>query len=160
MHTCAQSGILLKADKPATPIDSTFLPQSGQTVPELIEVWDSFTAFGGHRFAIINFALQTNLLISRWHYLLVADLKNPYTVQASDLALLSVSSKVIEFFGLENKTAKASDFDSGHALQVLPSPTAPGVVFFKYFVIAPVLESGWVFFGEIDKVCCVQRNEY
>lgn len=52
MKTCTKDGLLLKTDKPSTAIDSTFLPQAGFPFPSIIQVWDSFTAFGPNRYIL------------------------------------------------------------------------------------------------------------
>jgi len=143
MRTCTQNGLLLKADKPATAIDSTFLRSS---TANLLQVWDSFTQIGNNR----------------WHYILAADLDVAYTVATADIELAGIRSYVFDYFAFLNGTRKVSLFDDEHDLQIpnlqKTMDTASGVVPFKYYVIAPVLKSGWVLLGETQKFVTVSNQ--
>jgi hypothetical protein len=147
MKTCTKDGLLLKADKPTTAIDSTFVPQRGYTFPSIIQVWDSFTQFGNNR----------------WHYILAAQLTAGYTVRTADIGLTGVSSLVFDYFLFENGTHTVSPFDDAHSLQISNQRVgveeeASGVVPFNYFVIAPILQSKWVLLGEITKFITVSHQ--
>jgi hypothetical protein len=146
MHTCTKSGLLLKADKPATALDSTFLPQKGFSFPSLIQVWDSFTQFGKNR----------------WHYLLAADLVAPFTVTTTDIVLQGTSSIVFDYFHFTNGTHTVTPFDDTHSLKIANQKTtetaAGSVVPFNYYVIAPILQSKWVLLGEVNKFITVSHQ--
>jgi len=146
MRTCRASGDLLKADLPARVLDSTFLPQSSGASPALIQVAASYTAWGPHK----------------WHYLVGANLNTPYTVTTTDLPS-GGAAKVFNYFQV-NASSGVSDFDASHpikipAAQMVQGPgTAAGPVAFDYYVVAPVLESGWVLLGELSKFITVSKQ--
>jgi hypothetical protein len=66
MKTCREDGLLLKPDKPATPIDRTFTPYSPPA-----EVWETYSAKGGRR----------------WHYLFIFDQKEDFELFPEDIGL-------------------------------------------------------------------------
>jgi len=149
MKTCAKDGLLLKPDKPATAIDSTFLPQPGYSFGTTIEVWDTFTQFGQNR----------------WHFVLAAQLTAGYTVRASDIGLAGVDSVIFEYFEFANGTREVTPFDGAHNLQIhdqvamlSAKDAASGVVPFNYYVIAPILKSKWVLLGEVSKFITVSHQ--
>jgi len=131
MSTCNADGLLLKPDKPATPIDST-LVQFGSGQPEFIQLWDTFSDFSG----------------TRWHYILAANISQSYQVHPSDIGLEG-SNYVLDFFG----SFSVSPFDNAHPLvvpaAVSTNPTVP--IPFNYYIIAPVLSNGWSALGEVAK---------
>jgi len=148
--TCTKTGKLLKPDKPATALDSSFIlsPAEGGS---LIEVWDTFTQFGGNR----------------WHYVLAADLAAPYNVTAADLALTGVSSVVVDYFALAQggTNTVVSLFDDEHLLTIpdlratlTDEERMAGVVPFKYYLIAPILQSKYVVLGETSKFIPVSHQ--
>jgi len=144
MRTCAQSGILLKADKPATPPDSALLPLSGQQSPQLLQVWDTFSTFGRYS----------------WHYIFAGDLESPFTINAKDIGISGRSSRVVDFFALANATAKLVAFDDTHPLRISLPSSKPPVVQFGYYIIAPVLDSGWVLLGETEKFITTSKQRF
>jgi hypothetical protein len=149
MKTCTADGLLLKADKPTTALDSTLLPQPGFNFGSLIQVWDSFTQFG----------------LNRWHFVFAAQLSAGYTVRTADIGLAGVKSVVFDYFLFGNGTQKVAAFDDAHDLQIQnqmatlsAEEAASGVVPFNYYVIAPVLQSQWVLLGEVSKFITVSHQ--
>ena len=133
MKTCRSDGLLLKPDKPATPIDRWFLADGPQG-----EVWDAETTFG----------------YSQWHYVLAADLAAPFDLRADDLR--SQSSSIV----FDPTTGVTDSFDAAHPLALAVFPHPPGVVPFTYRVIAPRAANGWAFLGETGKFVTVSRQRF
>lgn len=164
MRTCTQSGLLLKSDKPATPLDVTFLPPRGEVRPQIIQVWDTFTAFDRHRLSSFVAARRPNslyvqlkylfsvcnhnysLAFNSWHYVFAANLTSPFTVVPRDIDASGRFFHVVNFFALANgTTARPALFDDTHPLTLILSAERPPLIVFGYYTIAPVLESGLEF---------------
>ena len=133
MKTCRADGLLLKADKPATPIDRWFLAGGPDG-----EVWDAETSLGPNR----------------WHFVLAADLKTPYTLGADDL------HTAISCAAFAPDTGMVAAFDATHPLPLAVTPQVSGVVPFTYLVVAPRTPDGWAFLGETGKFVTVSRQRF
>ncbi|MBV9850127.1 MAG: hypothetical protein JO250_10680 [Armatimonadetes bacterium] len=132
MKVCRADGLLLKPDKPATPIDRWFLADGPDG-----EVWDADTDFGPNR----------------WHYMLAADLKAPYTLRPDDL---HTQTPCVAF---DPDAQSVMGFDAAHPL-TLAADRGPGAVPFTYLVIAPRSPDGWAFLGETGKLVTVSRQRF
>eukprot|EP01116_Phalansterium_solitarium_P018896 TRINITY_DN5142_c0_g1_i3.p1 TRINITY_DN5142_c0_g1~~TRINITY_DN5142_c0_g1_i3.p1 ORF type:complete len:741 (-),score=235.75 TRINITY_DN5142_c0_g1_i3:178-2400(-) len=134
MRTSRADGLLLKADKPATPVDKVLLQFDFSSEPQLYEAWSSTTTLSG----------------TTWTYVLGADLPTDVTLTPGDLGLPSGGSFVAwDFFA--NTTAP---FDAGHPL-VLKAAKQSVPVDFSYYTISPVLSNGWTIIGELSKFITV-----
>jgi len=147
MKTCTASGLLLKADQPALPLDVAF--SSTFSSAALLQVSGTFSQFGSNS----------------WHYILAAELTAPFTITAADLGLAGVNSVVYDYFKLTNRTANVMPFDDTHPLQIAQASydvneNAVDAVPFHYFVVAPVLSSGWILLGEIDKFVTLSHQRF
>jgi len=132
MQSCNAMGLLLKADKPATPIDKVFV-QFGSAEPEMIQVWDTFSE-------------HSKL---RWHYVLGANLSADYDVYPHDLELKDSDKFVtMDYFNQSH----IKPFDKTHSLKLpkAKSVTSPHIDF-SYHIVAPVMPHGWVVLGEVGK---------
>jgi len=132
--TCRTDGLLLKADKPATPIDRCFQPDAPTG-----EIWGTQTSIGG----------------LTWRFLLVADQTASYTLKASDLSTHS------PYMVLETESGQLSLLTENDCLSVGgTTPPRPGAVPLQYFVFAPVGKKGLTFLGEVDKFITVSRQRF
>jgi hypothetical protein len=151
MRTCAANGDLLKADLPALPLDSTLLPPTPDGTPSLIQVAASYTAWGPFR----------------WYYLLGANLKSVFTVTPEDLPVGS-EAKYFDYFKFLNTptAANVATFNNSNPIKIPAASVvhdyelgaAAGPVGFNYYVVAPVLQSGWVLLGETSKFITVSKQ--
>ena len=135
LKVCRADGLLLKPDKPATPLDKCFMPDGPSG-----DVWDTYVRLGG----------------KQWHYLLVANQPMPCEITLADLGL--ASSYVV----LDSDSGKLATFDATNHLVVGPmtSERPDRVMPFRYFIMAPRDETGIAFLGEIDKFITVSRERF
>eukprot|EP01087_Luapelamoeba_hula_P023146 TRINITY_DN845_c0_g2_i6.p1 TRINITY_DN845_c0_g2~~TRINITY_DN845_c0_g2_i6.p1 ORF type:complete len:576 (+),score=72.90 TRINITY_DN845_c0_g2_i6:149-1876(+) len=143
MQTCRQDGLLLKADKPATPLESLWASQfATMSNTHLEQIWESETRIG-------EFA---------WHYLFSANLSSAYTVHSTEFA--DDTSNNQSFLAYDYYRQTVAYFDERHPL-VLPKglqDKATRVFPFTYHTIAPVLANGWTFLGERNKFITVSKQ--
>ena len=132
MRTCTDDGVLLRADKPLTHMDSTFREVfTTNTAPNL---WTTHSDIQGHR----------------WTYLLGLNLATNYTVTVGDLGAAS-AYMVWEYWGGPEAVllTEAQPFS-------FPRCPSPGkglpTLGHAYYVATPVLPYGWVFYGETQKI--------
>lgn len=186
MQCCRHGdGLVLKADRPAINMDSTFLaafaaqhvalresvavqaaPGSDQEVDlfdrDAIMARAARKKLGGLTIQEVyhTYSLQAGM---RWHYLLAISLPGPFTVNWADLgpALGGVSSyAVIDWF---NPGAANPPLLTPAAPFVVPhgqgQPNAPAAAHsIRYYVLAPVLSNGWILLGEIHKVATMSAQ--
>jgi hypothetical protein len=166
MQTCRKDGLLLKPDRPALPVESIFIVQFTQEDTNLIQVWETFSAFDNGDLS--------------WHYILAADLARPFLLTVADCQDLKGQSMIFSFYDIANTLTL---FDSTHPFKIPaqkstsgPSYTytspeyslnevesqdenknnnnnkaPPHKVNFNYYVTAPILDNGWVVLGETSK---------
>jgi hypothetical protein len=132
MKTCRTDGLLLKPDKPATPLDRWFLTD------EPGQICDTSTAIGA----------------DRWHFILAADLHAAWTLTPGDL---HVSGECVAY---NPETDAVSPFDKTHPLSLSETSRGARAVPFGYWIIAPETPIGWAFLGETDKFVTVSRQRF
>jgi len=135
LSTCRSDGMILKPDKPATVIDKTFLSNGPKG-----DLWDTFTAFGAYR----------------WHYILVPDLNQPYSLYPVDIE--SAFPGVVYKFNNSNIIQNFND-NTTLNLPVIIRNITTGYTPFNYFNIAPIFEeNGLVLLGEVSKIVPVSHQ--
>ncbi len=132
MKTCRHDGLLLKPDKPATPIDRWFLGD----IPG--DVWDANTSLGANR----------------WHFVLAAGLTSPITLSAGDL---SAAGRYVAF---NPDAGTVTAFDASHPVPLSSAPRGPNAVPFTYLIFAPQTSKGWAFLGETSKFVTVSPQRF
>lgn len=133
MKVCRQDGLLLKPDKPATPLDRWFLDgQPGS------EVWETGATIGN----------------KRWHYVLGIGLKTAYSVTSDDLG----SRTPAVAYNPDTGTTVA--LDTKHPLALTSADRGTGAVPFSFWVVAPRSSQGWAFLGETGKFVTVSRQRF
>lgn len=147
MRSCRADGVLLRADKPATVLDAAWSASFDDLVPRRVE--GAFTDIG----------------TLRWSYILSLNLDDPFSLAVTDLGGPATVPSA-EFV--------ACDFGRGcaegpwTALSVAAGPLklpacpqvddlTPG---WGYRVVAPVLPSGWVLLGEVEKIVPVSGRRF
>jgi len=183
LRTCTKGGTLLKADKPATVLDAVF--QTGRYwTPDgdmsEIEIWDSYSMFDNGRFmyhylfaadldapfvvTTANLGLmgkqsvgfEFNDFISSRNYFVFNDQNNLTIPQLR-------SNKPQNYDAYLNKNFKKSqdDIKKEAIMQGRWRADAPPVqIGWRYYVIVPVLDNGWVLFGEFDKYVVASKNRF
>ena len=160
MRSCREDGILLRADKPATMLDSAFtsLPFDGPVCEGPGSVWSDLTCE-----AINVWATHSEIGGQRYGYVLGLDLKAVYQVTPADIlpaARLSSDARqeyrVWEYWGgiVAGSDTVTTVCDEAHPF---PLPAAgvnanAAVIVSSYFIMAPVLPNGWTYLGEPGKL--------
>jgi hypothetical protein len=121
MRTCRADGLLLKPDRPATPVDAWFLPEGPKG-----QLWSTETTLGSHR----------------WSYVLDADTTDTYQLP---LASLGQTDKALVFHWM---TGTTQEVDRKRSVALNPALPTGATVPVDYVVVAPVAKSGWSFLGE------------
>jgi len=136
MQTCAADGRLLKADKPATSIDRSFLPNGPKG-----QVWSTYSNISG----------------LFWHYILGADLNEEFLLYPSDLYFSSNSSQIQRVFNW-NSPQSVDLFNNDYPLHfpVHNDPNWP----YDYFVIVPVLSNDFLILGETNKFVTMSQQRF
>jgi hypothetical protein len=133
LKCCRPDGLLLKPDKPATPIDRWFLMDKPKG-----EIWDTNTKIGGQR----------------WHYFLIADHKARLDLKLSDIG--ESTSRVVR----NVKSEQLSLWPSDNSFSIDCIEPSTGSIPFGYFEIAPVAADGLSFLGEEDKFISISRERF
>jgi hypothetical protein len=133
LKCCRPDGLLLKPDKPATPIDRWFLMDKPKG-----EIWDTHTKIGEQR----------------WHYFLIADHNARLDLNLSDIG--ESTPRVVR----DVKSEKLSLWPSDNSFSVDCIEPATGSVPFRFFVMAPVAADGLSFLGEEDKFISVSKERF
>jgi hypothetical protein len=162
LRTCRADGLLLKPDKPATPIERCFKPDYPKG-----QIWDTYTRFGKNT----------------WRYLLVAEQESEFEFPAQDLGIQApyvvCEMNVFQSDGSATTTSSSPSpsptsprslireprqrrvFQSGDRLKAgATSPPRKGAVSVQYFVLAPVAEDGTAFLGTTDKFITVSPQRF
>jgi len=136
MQTCAEDGLLLKPDKPATSIDRSFLPQRPQG-----EVWTSYSHLGGYY----------------WYYCLGADMKKPFSLLLSDLYSPSYNNVSKRAFHWNNPQGLPI-FSEDHPIHfpVYNDNNWP----FDYFIVIPSLKNRFLILGELTKFVTLSKQRF
>lgn len=161
MRSCREDGVLLRADKPATAIDTSWSASFDTLEP--IHAWGTFSQVG----------------TARWSYLLGLNLVQPLRISPHTLdpaaALGGVTSHGwVAYEGWHGIAASAASSSACHAhkncFQLLSDaepgsspdlvlPSCPQVsdmtLGHTLWNVAPVLPGGWVYLGEKDKIVAV-----
>jgi hypothetical protein len=135
LRACRQDGLLLKPDKPATPLDKCFTSDGPSG-----ELWDSFSEIGGQR----------------WSFVFAANQKETTEITCGELGLPRGRCAA-----LDTVARRISVLDHSHPLKVgkVAAPRA-GAVPYQYFVIAPLSGDGVAFLGELNKCIAVSRQRF
>ncbi|KAH3722992.1 6 carbohydrate binding protein [Pelomyxa schiedti] len=139
MHTCMLDGTLIKADRPAIPLDKAFLQFDGID-PSVVHLGETRATVSG----------------MTWHYIFCTELPYDMDIYPEDLGMDN-SGIVVDYFDDPNSP---SEFNSTLPLHLATQGTvAPyTIVPYKYYVIAPDLSSGWVFIGDMSKFITVSST--
>lgn len=147
MRSCRSDGVLLRADKPATLLDSTWARSFDDLQPRRVAA--AFTELAGGL---------------RWSYILAINLADPYAVSAEDLAGGSAANPkyVVCQFGTTCSSGPFVDLASTTTPLMVPArpqldEMTPG---WSFAVAAPILSSGWVLLGEVEKIVAVSGRRF
>lgn len=153
--TCCRAGdgLILKPDRPATTPDAALwaaafnssAPPRGGDFP----LANVSTTYSTHGYGSPGGPL-------RWHYVLAIDLTAPFTLTFADLGPSWGVAQYVAYNYWAPLGGGMAVVDAGHPHviptgQGLPSPAADSFPQ-RYHVLAPVLPSGHVLFGELGKV--------
>ncbi len=160
LKTCRADGLLLKPDKPATPLERCFMPD----YPEG-QIWDTYTKLGKNT----------------WRYLLVAEQEAEFELSGQELNIqaphLVYEMSVLQSdrsspLPLPSSSSSSSSSRPGEHVQrrlmqvgeklkvgASKSPRK-GAVPVQYFVLAPVAEDGTAFIGTTDKFITVSPQRF
>ncbi len=161
-QTCRADGLLLKPDRPATPIDAVFFDHRR---PFTVHTWSDRGEFGRwHYAAAFHLARehpQRTALDRIWPYvsygLQDAGSMFVFPEQVADRHLdltrdLGASGESV-IFDWRGRTAKT-------ALDVTLWPEMADLYDFSYFVVAPVWPNGLALIGEVDKFVTVADRRF
>jgi hypothetical protein len=160
MRSCREDGVLLRADKPITMLDSAFTAVRFEgegcddLTSEVINVWATHADISGGL---------------RYGYVLGLDLRTSYNITPGDILPTTVASKrqrqeyrVWEYWrGLAqgpDTTTMACDEAHPFTLPAGKMSANRAVIVSSYFVMAPVLSNGWSYLGEPGKLIAVSRR--
>ena len=158
MRSCRDDGVLLRADKPATMLDSALMAAGFKpgTAPMPVDVWATHSQLGP----------------LRWSYVSAFNLAKAFAVYPHDLADHTAQTPLQRFLAWEYDWGSEA-VDGMHTQQetsrsalhtvsvtesdplVLPAtgePHNPATLAVSYYVVAPVLSNGWCFLGETGKL--------
>ena len=148
LKTCRSDGLLLKPDKPATPIERCFRPDYPKG-----QIWDTYTRLG----------------TQSWRYLLVAEQGIEFNFSAQELGI-QAPHVVYEMNVLQSEDSSSSRSQEQSHRRVLQvserlkaggtKPPRKGAVPVQYFVLAPVAEDGTAFIGATDKFITVSPQRF
>lgn len=153
MSTCRADGLLLKPDRPATPLDSYWLARAfGGAVGPTGEVWstesllcDASTCF-------------------RWYFVVGMDLRMAYNVTPSQVIQAAhawsdstaVSSDYVAYdFRVSPRVVQ--DFSQSKPLYFAPGQDYGACT---YYIACPALGNGWTFLGEQDKFIAISNQRF
>ena len=139
LSSCRDDGVLLRADKPVTMLDSA-LRLSGfapSQTPRAVNAWATYTQIGD----------------LRWSYVLGLDLLAPVSVTPMDLGVVSPGAALLAWeHGGWPTSVTAVTAAAPLALPATGAPLDPATILASYYVLAPVLPNGWAFLGEPGKM--------
>jgi hypothetical protein len=148
LKTCRSDGLLLKPDKPATPIERCFRPDYPKG-----QIWDTYTRLG----------------TQSWRYLLVAEQGIEFNFSAQEFGI-QAPHVVYEMNVLQSEDSSSSRSQEQSHWRVLQvgerlkaggtKPPRKGAVPVQYFVLAPVAEDGTAFIGATDKFITVSPQRF
>eukprot|EP01060_Flectonema_neradi_P036842 TRINITY_DN721_c0_g1_i5.p1 TRINITY_DN721_c0_g1~~TRINITY_DN721_c0_g1_i5.p1 ORF type:complete len:770 (+),score=161.41 TRINITY_DN721_c0_g1_i5:67-2310(+) len=137
MQTCRDDGLLLRADKPVTMVESAF--RNGFVDANPLAVWSTYSEIDGYR----------------WGYVLGLNLNNPYPLLSSDINDFKNSTyRVFSYLSSEGMK-QTTEMNAGTPFMIpaCPEPgTQPPQLGHGYHVAAPLLNGGWYFLGEVGKI--------
>ena len=143
LRTCRADGLLLKPDKPATPIERCFKPDYPKG-----QIWDTYTRLGKQS----------------WRYLLVAEQMSEFEFSHQELNI-EAPHVVYEMNVFQSVGASTSSqrrvLQAGDKLKVGgTSSPRKGAVPAQYFVLAPVADDGTAFLGATDKFITISPQRF
>jgi len=133
LKTCRPDGLLLKPDRPATPIDRWFLMD--QPKGEI-------------------YSTQTQVGDQIWHYVLIAAHNQPFALAGTDVNVAT------NYLVRNPKTGRLVEWNGKNALPIEANETPAGSTPFTYVELAPVSQSGVCFLGEEDKFISVSKQRF
>ena len=157
MRSCRDDGVLLRADKPITMLDSAFAAVPFEEMPCNTSVPDDLTC------AAVNvWATHSDIGARRFGYILGLDLVKPFEVRPRDILPRSEAETEAQQFRVweywsgvgddgEDRTMLA-DAAQPFAVPAPPLSSNEAVITSTYHVLAPVLENGWTYLGEPGKI--------
>jgi hypothetical protein len=140
MRMCASDGLLLKPDRPAINIESTWVQRTfGGNVGPNGDVITSYTQIGPFV----------------WHFIFGCQLTASYSFLTSDL-LLPFTGKYVAFL-FNTGAINLVNFGENAPLNI---PAGKTYGDYYYWIAAPVLDNGWKFLGETDKFITVSKQRF
>jgi hypothetical protein len=161
MRSCREDGLLLRADKPITMMDSAFTALPFGALPECQGPAGAFDLTCA---AVNAWSTHSDIDGLRFGYVLGLDLKAEFAVTPTSFlpAGSSSSAKYVVWEYWDGVRVLEDGKASGDAVMCdeqypfnIPAPTLssdPAVITSSYHVFAPVLASGWAFLGEPGKL--------
>ena len=160
MRACRPDGVLLKADKPVTMMDSAFavlpfegpLPCSNSSHPSdltcaVVNVWSTHSDVPG---------------AGRYGYVLGLDLAAPFDVIPANIlgaadgggGAGAATYQVVEYWhGMRAASAVVATNQAPFTITPPPRSNNSAIITNAYYIFAPVLPaSGWCYLGEPDKI--------
>ncbi|KAH3743766.1 Non-lysosomal glucosylceramidase [Pelomyxa schiedti] len=131
--TCMKDGTLIKPDRPAIPLNTVF---SQFNEPEIIQLASTSSE-------------SSNMV---WNYVIAAQLTETVSVYPSSLALAGTQCIAVDYFDAPDTPIV---FNDTRPLIIEQMANDDEVTDFKYYVIAPVLQSGWFLIGDTSKFLTV-----
>jgi len=137
MKTCTTSGLLLKADQPATSIDRTFSNRAPNGY-----VWSTYS----------------NISEIFWQYVVGIEMKNTFDLFPLDLP---IAANIPRFFEWHNPNILSAFSDKSPIhIPVHQAALKAGTWPFNYYVIVPQLSNGFYILGEIQKFVTMSAQRF
>ena len=142
MRSCRDDGVLLRADKPATAIEQTWVASFDDLKPR--HVWGTFSQIG----------------TARWSYVLALSLDDPLAVPMATLDESGAAAGWVAYEGWHGvETNSFVAIPHGGSLVIPSCPLVDAMTLgHSLWVVAPVLPFGWVFLGEEGKLVVASRR--
>jgi len=156
MQTVNLNGTLLKPDRPALPMDITFLKSLSQQTPELFQLVSTFS-----KHILFN---STKATILQYNYILGADLSASFNITPKDLGLSNNFQYIVYDYFFPSGYLKI--FDNNTSLYIPPLPKFKNnSINFKYYCITPLSAFltnglGWVILGENNKFITTSSQRF
>ena len=129
-------GLLLKPDRPAFTLDSSYVARvwGAGSGPDARQITHTYSAVNGHR----------------WHVLLVAEEAHGYQLQLSEIGA-AASERYVTYY-LHNQSLSLPSLTEWTSASPLPlQPQTRSTKSFSTFWAAPVLSSGLVLLGDVER---------
>eukprot|EP01130_Rhizamoeba_saxonica_P004949 TRINITY_DN1998_c0_g1_i1.p1 TRINITY_DN1998_c0_g1~~TRINITY_DN1998_c0_g1_i1.p1 ORF type:complete len:615 (+),score=103.10 TRINITY_DN1998_c0_g1_i1:302-2146(+) len=145
MRSCRTDGLLLKPDRPAIPIEQTWLEKAFNMDGPYGTVHVTYTSYNTEY---------------RWDYIVGIGLKQNYTFEVKDL----MDEGMI---GVTRPSMVVFEYNRNDHVQITPVEFSNDKPFhigkaegydYRYYIVSPVLPNNWVVLGEVDKWVTVSKQ--